>query len=152
MSVRERLANWLLNGVHQAANTGLDIQGMQSRYNATKERVLGIELTDLKLIKHFKIAKGRIELVRAPPAAMLRLTLDTLLNIINGEIGVRQQDGNFELESYTPFDAWRRGELVIVTENPDEGWLSDLTLFSSEIWQKAFPILKKFRKKRRGNT
>jgi hypothetical protein len=124
---------------------------MQTQYNATKERVLGIELTDIKLRKNFKIANGRIRLVRDPPAAVLQLSLDTLLNIIDGKIRVKQQDGAFEVESYTPFDAWRRGELVIVTENPDEGWLSDLTLFSNEIWQRAFPVLKRFRRKRRDN-
>jgi len=143
MSIRARLATTLLRAIQKILNKNVDVGDIQERYNATKGRVLEIYIDDLDIRANFKIENGKVELIHCDnPNATVQMPLDTMLFLIKGSIDIKQQDGTVRMDSYTPFDAWRRGELVIQTDNPNECWLSDLTLFGREIYEQAFPIIK----------
>lgn len=143
MSIRAKLATTLLRAIQKVLNKDVDVADIQQRYSATKGRILRLHITDLNMFANFKIDNGRVDMVTSDhPNATAYFSFDTLLHLINGEITIKEQDGYVHNESYTPFDAWRRGELVIVSENPNEGWLSDLTLFGKEIYQEAFPAIR----------
>lgn len=144
MSVRGKLAATLLRAIQKVLNKDVDVPGIQKRFKATKGRILRLHITDINMFANFKIENGRVDMVTCDhPNATAYFSLDSLLHLINGEITIKEQDGYVHNESYTPFDAWRRGELVIVSENPNEGWLSDLSLFGKEVYAEAFPALKK---------
>ena len=124
-------------------NKDVDVADIQKRYSATKGRILRLHITDINMFANFKIDNGRVDMVTCDhPNATAYFSLDTLFHLIRGEVTIKEQDGYMRNESYTPFDAWRRGELVIVSENPNEGWLSDLTLFGREIYEEAFPQIR----------
>lgn len=143
MSIRGKLAATLLRAIQKVLNKDVDIPDIQKRYSATKGRILRLHITDVDMFANFKIDSGRVDMVTCEhPNATAYFSLDTLLHLINGKIAIKEQDGYVHDESYTPFDAWRRGELVIVSENPNEGWLSDLTLFGREIYEEAFPQIR----------
>lgn len=143
MSIRGRLATTLLRAIQKILNKNVDVGDIQERYNATKGRVLEIYIDDLDIRANFKIENGKVELIHCDnPNATVQMPLDTMLFLIKGSMDVKEQDGTLIAQSYTPFDAWRRGELIIQADNPDEGWLSDLTLFGKEIYQEAFPIIR----------
>lgn len=143
MSVRGKLAATLLRAIQKVLNKDVDIKGIETKYNATKGRVMRIHITDAALFANFKIENGKVEMVSTDhPNATVAMGLDTLLYLIDGKMKIREQDGFEHFEPYTPFDAWRRAELVVQTDNPNEGWLSDLTLFGKEIYEEAFPAIR----------
>jgi hypothetical protein len=143
MSIRGRLATTLLRAIQKILNRNVNVGDIQGRYNATKGRVLRIYIEDTDTYANFKIENGQVELIHCDnPNATVRMSLDTMLFLIKGSMDVKEQDGAVVNQTYTPFDAWRRGELIIQADNPNEGWLSDLTLFGKEIYQEAFPIIR----------
>ena len=129
--------------MQKIVNRDVNVSGMQTEYRADRGRVLRLHVTDLDLFADFRLGSGRVEIVNADhPNAVVRIDLDGLLNLIEGRIKVSQQDGSIRMDEYTPFDAWRRGELMIEASE-SECWLSDLTLLSGDIYAKAFPVLRR---------
>jgi len=142
MSFRGKLATTLLKTVQQVINKDIDIKRIQNRYHADKGRILRLYLTDIKQHANFKIENGKVSMIHCDnPNAEIQLNLDCLINLIDGKIKVKEQDGTVYMDDYTPFDAWRRGELMIRAEE-SESWLSDLTLLNSEIYREAFPSIR----------
>ncbi|MBA7494533.1 hypothetical protein ES702_05109 [subsurface metagenome] len=142
MSLRSKLVNSIFLAVQRVLNLKGNIGGLQSRYHATKGRILRIYITDVDKYASFKIEKGKIRMVSGVEAsATVSFDVATLLDLLKGKIKIPAQDGSHYWEQYTPFDAWRRGELSVKSDN-DECWLSDLSLFGRELYAEAFPVIR----------
>ena len=143
MSARGRITAALLRAIQKVMNKDVGVGNLQDKYNATKGRILRLYISDVDTYANFKIENGVVNIVHCDePNATVSISLNTLLLLIKGTMTVKEQDGTPVTQTYTPFDAWRRGELVIQTANPNESWLSDLTLFGKEVYAEAFPALR----------
>jgi len=143
MSAKGKLVVSLLRALQKILNKDVKVGDLQSKYNATKGRILRLYISDMDAYANFKIEDGKVDLVHCDePNATVSISLNTLLLLIKGSMTVEEQDGTPVTHTYTPFDAWRRGELVIETSGPNETWLSDLTLFGKEVYAEAFPALR----------
>ncbi|MBA7494542.1 hypothetical protein ES702_05118 [subsurface metagenome] len=142
MSFRSKLVNSIFLAVQRVLNRKGNIGRLQSNYHANKGRILRIYITDVDKYASFKIENGKIRMVSGVEAsATVSLDVATLLDLLKGQIKIPAQDGSFSWEEYTPFDAWRRGELSIKSDH-NEAWLSDLSLFGRELYAEAFPVIR----------
>lgn len=148
-----KLASKILNMIYKIVNREVNVPYLQKKYKATRGTILEICVTHTpnptkppvaRVSKYFKIENGKaIMLDEAEPNATVWCELDTMLNMIKGEVE-REYQGRKWKEGYTPLDAWAEGRLTVESPRKREsGWLSDLELLSREIYSQVFPILKK---------
>ncbi len=151
-SVFYKLAMKLVNLIHKIINREIDVPYYKKKYRAVRGAILEICITHTprptkppkwKIHKYFKIENGKaVMLDHAEPNATVWCELNTLLNMIKGEV-TREYQGRHWVENYTPLDAWAEGKLTVTTSGHSEsGWLSDLELLSKEIYSQVFPIIK----------
>jgi hypothetical protein len=146
------LASKLINLIYKVINKDVDVPYLQKKYNAVRGMVLEIHITHtpvptrppvMEIRKYFKIENGKaVMLDQAEPNASMWCELNTMLNMIKGEVR-REYQGRKWTEKYTPLDAWAEGKLTVTSPGRTEsGWLSDLELLSKEIYSQVFPKIK----------
>lgn len=145
------LAAKLLDVIYKVIKKDVDVPYLQKKYKATRGMVLEIHITHtpvptkppvMEIHKYFKIADGTaVMLDDAEANATMWCELNTMLNMIKGQVQ-REYQGRRWTEKYTPLDAWAEGKLTVTSPGKNEsGWLSDLELFSKEIYAQVFPII-----------
>lgn len=148
-----KLAFKLITLIHKVINRDVDVPYLQKKYKATRGTVIEIYVTHtpvpskppvMEIRKYFKIENGKAVLMdEAKPDATIWCELNTMLNMIKGEIK-REYEGRHWKERYDPLTAWAEGRLTVTNPGHSEtGWLSDLELFSREIYSEIFPKIKK---------
>jgi hypothetical protein len=152
------LAAKLLDVIYKVIKKDVDVPYLQKKYKATRGMVLEIHITHtpvptnppvMEIHKFFKIADGTAVMMdEAEANATMWCELNTMLNMIKGEVTREYRDSKTGkarrwIERYTPLDAWAEGKLTVTSPGKTEsGWLSDLELFSKDIYSQVFPIIK----------
>lgn len=151
-SVYYGVASKLINIMHKVIKKNIDVGYLQKKYKATRGMVMEIYITHtpnpvkppiMEIHKFFKIENGEaLMLDDAEPNAIIHCELDTMLNMIKGQVA-REYQGRKWTEKYTPLDAWAEGKLTVTSPGKTEsGWLSDMELLSKEMYSQIFPIIK----------
>jgi hypothetical protein len=151
-SVFYKLAARLINLIYKIINREVNVPYYQQKYKAIRGAILEIYITHtpvptkppvMEIHKFFKIQDGHaVMLDEAEPNAIVWCELNTMLNMIKGEI-LREYEGKKWTEKYTPLDAWAEGKVKITNPgNSESGWLSDLELLSRELYSEIFPLIK----------
>lgn len=143
----------LIDIIYKVIKKDIDVPYLQKKYKATRGMILEIFITNtpvptrppvMEIHKFFKIEDGQVVMINDAEAnATIWCELDTMLNMIKGQV-VREYEGRKWTEKYTPLDAWAEGKLTVTSPGRTEsGWLSDLELFSKDIYSQVFPLIQK---------
>lgn len=145
------VAGKLIDIMYKVIKKDVDVPYLQKKYKATRGMILEIFITHtpvptsppvMEIHKFFKIESGEVMMLDDAEAnATIWCELNTMLNMIKGQV-IREYQGRRWVEKYTPLDAWAEGKLTANSAGRTEsGWLSDLELFSKEIYSQVFPII-----------
>lgn len=139
--LKERAVNFVLTRVQSYANRNVDIEDLQERHNAVRERVGRIELRDLDRIYHFRVKDGELEFLNNPQKVDggVRTDSDTLICLARGERNVMDPaTGEERTEEYTPIDAMTRGDL----QPYGDAVTNDVLLFAKALYEDVYPDVK----------